>query len=84
MRRFGTSSSRMKHLAAWPRLLIRGSLAAALFFVVATRPDFALSQSETSSALAADVNYRRRELESNPKSAEARAQLAVALERTKD
>ncbi|MDX9731153.1 MAG: hypothetical protein RBT63_05225 [Bdellovibrionales bacterium] len=44
----------------------------------------ALSQNKTSSALEADVNYRRRELESDPSNAEARAQLAVALERKKD
>lgn len=44
----------------------------------------ALSQSGTASALSADVNYRQRELEANPANAEARAQLAVALERKKD
>lgn len=44
----------------------------------------ALSQTGTASALSADVNYRQRELEANPANAEARAQLAVALERKKD
>lgn len=51
----------------------------------------ALSQTGTasaatgaSSALNADVNFRKRELEKNPMNAEARAQLAVALERKKD
>lgn len=44
-----------------------------------------LSQSGTpppNSALIADINYRKRELENHPNSAEARAQLAVAYERS--
>lgn len=71
-------------MTASRRLLLRGLFAACAIGMIATRPDVALSQSGTASALSADINYRRRELENNPKSAEARAQLAVALERSKD
>jgi tetratricopeptide (TPR) repeat protein len=84
MRRFGTSSSRMKHLTVLRRHFLRSVLISCTVGVIAAGPEVAMSQSGTSSALAADINYRRRELENNPKSAEARAQLAIALERTKD
>ncbi len=66
------------------RELLRLVLVATALSAITARPDLAVSQTGTSSALSADVNYRRRELEENPKSAEARAQLAVALERKKD
>lgn len=65
------------------------------FTISASISSTATSQTETpttvrmasaggSSALSADVNFRKRELEKNPMNAEARAQLAVALERKKD
>ena len=80
MRRFGTSPSRMKHLG-----VARPVFVGFLFLIgVSAASSVALSQSGTSSALSADVNYRQRELEANPANAEARAQLAVALERKKD
>lgn len=42
------------------------------------------ANSARNSALNADINFRRRELEADPNNAQARAQLATALERKKD
>lgn len=59
-------------------------LAAIVGLGLAAGPSIALSQTETSSALTADINFRQRELESDPKNIETRLQLAVAFERKKD
>jgi tetratricopeptide (TPR) repeat protein len=44
----------------------------------------ASANSARNAALNADINFRRRELEADPNNAQARAQLATALERKKD
>lgn len=63
-------------------------------FILVALPPLALSQTGTpatpsntapsasTSALATDISYRKRELESNPNDAETRAQLALAYERS--
>jgi tetratricopeptide (TPR) repeat protein len=90
MRHFGIYSLRMKENAtncAGLRLDQQRTLWLSIFLILTLFSSVGLSQSESSarsSALNADINYRRRELENDPKNAEARAQLAVALERKKD
>lgn len=84
MRRFGTSVARMKHLWTSRSLL----LVSCYLLGAIAQPEVGLSQSETQpaapSAIAADVNFRTRELEVDPKNAQARVELAIALERKKD
>ena len=83
MRRFGTSTFRMKHFPLAVALL----LTAFCLGEFVAWPQVGLSQTETagaSGALNADVKFRARELEVDPKNAQARVELAIALERKKD
>lgn len=80
MIRFGVPSQMMRHFCA-------GLAPIGASLIVLLLSPAVLSQSGTpaaTSALTADINYRKRELEINPSSAEARAQLAIAYERSGD
>lgn len=91
MRRFGMSPLRMKQTS--PKRARNLGVFALLILIQFSSFGIpaALSQTGTSgaanarnAALNADITYRRRELEADPSNAQARAQLATALERKKD
>ncbi len=80
MRHFGTYTSRMKHLSYLGTILLAFGFLAG----ITSWPEVGLSQIETNNSLNADVAFRTRELEADPKNTEARVELAIALERKKD
>lgn len=59
-------------------------LTAGVLFGSAAHSEGPASQNEANGALNADVAFRKKELEADPKNSEARVELAIALERKKD
>jgi tetratricopeptide (TPR) repeat protein len=84
MRHFGTYTLRMKHLSNLRTRLISLSVLTSFIAGLTAWPDSALSQNEAMSLINADIVFRTREIDADPKNAEARVELAIALERKKD